>query len=398
MSESPLQVVLLTTDFLPNIGGIAAHVAGLASGLSRSGHTVTVVVPQRVRGKWLAKERAERLDGYDVLRLDVPANRLLGRPFVPYVVKRLKKFIRSGVKVIHWHTYDYEILNKLPDVAKVFSNHTTYFIEFASDPDRIHRAKAIVRPADIVIAVSRQWAEATVATGFPAERIRLVSNGVDTIRFSPSVDGSAVRKRYGIGADECVILCPRRLVKKNGLIYWIQAIPLLLSRVRQKVRFMFVGDWQGKPEYSSREEVLAAIAALRLGDQIIFVGAVDNRDMHRYFAASDIVVIPSLVEATSIAGLEAMAAGRAILATNVGGLPEIITDGENGILVPPADAPALAEGAKKLVESPSRRVEMGKAGRVRAEREFDWVKIAARTTAVYREALDMRKSGLKPDA
>ncbi len=386
-----MRVILLTTDFLPNIGGIAAHVAGLAGGLARNGHVVTVVVPRRVQGKWVARERLERADGYDLIRLAVPGRRWFGKSYVPYVAARLNQFIRSGADVIHWHTYDYDILAQLPDAPKVFTNHTTYFIEFVSDLARMHRAKAIVNPADIVIAVSGQWADATVATGFPADRVRRISNGVDTDRFSPSADGTELRKRYGIGADECLILSPRRLVKKNGLIYWIQAIPLLLSGVSRKVRFMFVGDWQGKAEYSSREEVLAGIKVLDLGDQIIFVGAVDNREMHGYFAASDIVAIPSLVEATSIAGLEAMATGRPIIATTVGGLPEIITDGEHGLLVPPADTPSLAEAARRLVQSPELCARMGRAGRERAVREFDWRKIAERTVAVYREAIDMHR-------
>lgn len=392
VGEEALRVILLSTDYLPNIGGLAAHVAGLAGGLARTGHAVTVVVPRRVRGKWLPRKERERSQGFDVLRIGVPVRAWFCKPYARYVAAEMRALLDSGYQIMHWHTFDNEIVERLDGVPRVFTNHTSYFLEFVADPARIERARAIVTPADIVIAPSRERAEAAVKAGCPPDRARVIPSGVDTDRFTPSVDRSVVRSRYGIADEECLMLCPRRLIKVSGVMYWIRAIPLLIAATRARLRFMFVGDWQHNDEHSCREEALAAMKELGLDDRLIFTGAVPNAEMHFHFAASDVVVLPSLVEATSVAGLEAMASGRPILATNVGGLPDIIANGDNGLLVPPANSEALAEGAKKLAEWPELRARMGRVGRERAEREFDWRKIADRTVAVYREAIELRAS------
>lgn len=384
-----MRILMLSTDFLPNIGGITAHIVGLSAGLRNLGHKVTVVVPQRIRPWSLPWTREEHTQNCHVVRLGVPTLPKMTWVYPFYVANLLQRSIRSGYQVIHWHTFDSEITCRLKGVVKIFTNHTSYFLEYVSDPSTMSRARRLVKPADIVIAPSQELAQATITAGYAADRTRVIPNGVDTNRFSPNVDGLLVRRRYGIPLDECVILCPRRLEKKNGVIYWVRAIPLVLAQSKERVRFVFVGDYRDQNQYSAREEVLSAIAELDLGDQVIFTGAVPNREMPKYFAASDVVVLPSLVEATSIAGLEAMASGKPIVGTNVGGIPEIVNDGETGYLIPPADPPALAEAVQKLVTSPNLRESMGRAARKRAECEFAWSVIAKRTVTVYEEAMNL---------
>lgn len=378
---------MLTTDFLPNIGGIAAHVVGLSEGLSQLGHSVTVVVPQPARLKLTPRVCEEYVQNFRVIRLGVPTLPRLG--WLLYQRKAaawLQQTIRSGYDIVHWHTFDQAMIRRLRDVTRVFTNHTSQFLEYVANPVEMSRARKIVQPADWVIAPSRELAEATLTTGYPADRVCVIPNGVNIDIFSPNVDGQGIRHRHRIAPDECVVLCPRRLEKKNGVIYWVRAIPGLLSTHCERIRFLLVGDYQRNDQYSAREEVLSAIARLDLGDQFIFTGAVPNSEMPAYFAAADIVVIPSLMEATSIAGLEAMASGKPIVSTNVGGLPEIVLDGKTGYLVPPADSPALAGAMRKLIAAPSLRESMGQAARERVLREFDWRVIAERTAAVYRQA------------
>lgn len=387
-----MNILMLSTDFLPNIGGIAAHIVGLSSALKRLGHIVTVVVPRPTYPWLLPWTHKEHIQNFNVIRLGIPAIPRLGQLYYKfYIANWLQRFIRSEYDVVHWHTFEEDVVRRLKISAKVFTNHTSYFLECVANGERMQQTRRIVKPADMIIAPSRQLAQATVSAGYPDSLIRIISNGVDTEFFSNTINGQYIRQRYDIASDECVILCPRRLEKKNGVIYWVRAIPILLLSCKIRVRFLFVGDYQFDDEYSERQEVLSGIAELGLGNQIIFTGAVPNQEMPYYFAASDIVVIPSLMEATSIAGLEAMSSGKPIVGTTVGGIPEIVSDGETGYLVPSGDSAALAEAAGRLVESPHLREIMGKAARKKAVREFDWLSIAEKTVDVYKEAIRLHQ-------
>jgi len=224
--------------------------------------------------------------------------------------------------------------------------------------------------------------------GFSRGEVTVVSNGVDSTRFTPEVDCSAMRARFGIAEDDCVLLCPRRLEKKNGVIYWIRAIPTIVERVTgRKLRFVFAGDYPDDDAYSARAEVLEALAGLDLGEQIIFTGAIPPSEMPQMMAAADIAVLPSLMEATSIAGLEAMASGKPLIGTDVGGIPEILADGKTGLLVPPADPAALAEAAIDLILDAEKCSRLGVAARERVMAEFSWDVAAEPTLDVYKRLL-----------
>jgi glycosyltransferase involved in cell wall biosynthesis len=107
-------------------------------------------------------------------------------------------------------------------------------------------------------------------------------------------------------------------------------------------------------------------------------------------------VIPSLLEATSLSASEAMAAGKPVVCTNVGGLPFLIRDGQNGLLVPTRDACKLAQAIKGLLDSPDRRTQFGKNGRARVEAELDWRIIASRVKEIYGLAIESHLSTQRP--
>jgi glycosyltransferase involved in cell wall biosynthesis len=112
-----------------------------------------------------------------------------------------------------------------------------------------------------------------------------------------------------------------------------------------------------------------------------------NDDLPSYYADADVVAIPSLKEATSIAGLEAMASACATVATNVGGLPEILQDNITGLLVPPCDPKALASAIERLIKAPDLRRRLGQAARARVEKEFTWEHAARETVRAYERAI-----------
>ena len=127
-------------------------------------------------------------------------------------------------------------------------------------------------------------------------------------------------------------------------------------------------------------------AELGIAEQVRFLGSVPNADMPEIYSGADLAVLPSLMEATSIAGLEAMACGLSLVGTDVGGIPDLISDGVTGSLVPAARPDALGAAIRKLVETPERRRTFGAAARQKAVSEFSWHRIAERTHEILQEA------------
>jgi glycosyltransferase involved in cell wall biosynthesis len=176
-----------------------------------------------------------------------------------------------------------------------------------------------------------------------------IVNGIDTETFSPT------EPRFEKTGDEFTIVCPRRLVTKNGVEYLVRALPLI--RRELPVRAYLAGDGP------LRQELESLATELGVRESVEFMGSVENTAMPGLFSSADLVVIPSLVEATSIAALEAMSCGKAVAASRVGGLPEIIDD-TVGLLFESGSPEALAEA----VVGAARESDLEALGRAARER------------------------------
>jgi glycosyltransferase involved in cell wall biosynthesis len=393
-----MNICLLSSDFLPNVGGIAAHVFGLASGLSRLGHHVDVVVPGSARPFSKPLYKVEELSGFRVIRLSVPGLPRVTHHFFSWACAGLIRALRhkaGGYDVVHWHTpiSDGKIAARLTESRRIFTNHTSHFLEWELEGKNHSLARQVLAPAEAVICPSRELAQATLSAGFDRSQIWTIPNGVDINVFSPLNDGSRIRAKYGIGSEELVVLCPRRWEKKNGVTYWLRALPIVLEAVgpRLPVRFLLVGDYLKDDESSDRANILNTIADINLGNRLIITGNIPHYEMPEVFASANLVVLPSLMEATSVAGLEAMASGVPLIGTQVGGIPEIIVHGQTGLLVPPMSPEALAEAMVLLLRDPDRRRAMGQAAHQRVLDEFTWDIIAEKTIHVYRTVLSQPK-------
>lgn len=384
-----MRVELWSGDYLPNPGGIAAHVAGLARGLARAGANPVVVVPSRRRNPFAARLRFQP---------GVPPVVTAGIPRRPLessdtAYARFARRVRAHRElrlpdVLHWHTplLESELAGVVTARLKVFTNHTSQFLEWQNEGRDPLQARRSLAAAQVVICPSLELAQATVAAGFPEARVHVVPNGVDTESFAPDVDGRAIRGELGVTHDETLFLCPRRLERKNGVRHWLGAIPLLIASTSAPVRFLLVGDYMAQDQYSERTEVIQMLKGLSGRARVSWIGSVPPARMPGYMAAADAVVLPSLMEATSIAGLEAMASGKPLIGTDVGGLPELIEPGVSGLLVPPGDSEALAAAMRRLAEDAGLRAAMGARGRVRVLQDFSWDRIARRTMDIYRSA------------
>jgi glycosyltransferase involved in cell wall biosynthesis len=231
------------------------------------------------------------------------------------------------------------------------------------------------RAVDRVIAISGGVERALVAAGVDPARIRVVPSGVDVARFvAPPGARAALRAAWGAADGDVVALVVGVLEARKGHATLIDAAGRLGRDV--PLRLVFCGT-------GSQEAALRAEAAAR-GVGVGFLGFRD--DVAACLAAADVAVLPSLQEGLGVAALEAMAAGRPVVATRVGGLAEVVVDGETGRLVPAADPAALADALRTLAHDPAARARMGAAGTARVAASYSVAAMAEGTLACYRDA------------
>ena len=363
-----MRIGLITADFYPNVGGVAAHVVELGRALVELGHNVDVfTLPLGEE-----RERFSELHGMQVHRPPIPK----GKPFYSWLLASwLKKRLRMNpVDVMHVHGLRPLEATRGLTCPVVFTNHTSGFLKRIEKGEferkRLHNRLTHVSH---VLAPSDELVEATRRVGFTGP-VDFISNGVDTNRFSPGK--STHRLAWGISPAETVVLLARRLVEKNGVTVFAEAV----TKLRNKdARIVFAGDGD---ERSHVEAILRAGDSL---ERCVFLGNVPNTTMPDIYRASDISVLPSFMEATSITGLESMATGLPLVGTNVGGIPALINDEATGLIVEPHDADALANSIDRLIDDAALRQRLGQAARQRAVAEFSWEGIAKQTLQAYQQ-------------
>ena len=195
-----------------------------------------------------------------------------------------------------------------------------------------------------------------------------------------------LRAQLGIALDAPVILALGRLVYKKGFEYLVQAMPQIVAR-RSDVRVVIAGD-------GPLQEDLARMASdLGVREHLQLVGGVRWNDTGQYFNMCDICVVPSVRDAEgNVDGLpnvllEAMACGRPLVATRVAGIPEVVTHGQNGLLVEEKNPSQLADAVLQLLASPALLERYGAASRFKVETELTWSNIATRMVEVYGQAI-----------
>ena len=223
------------------------------------------------------------------------------------------------------------------------------------------------------------------------ERVRTVPNGIDLIEAAALAgppEGAILRRRLGIAPTELVMLSVGRLDANKGF----DLMPAALARARAGQpslgalgwRWVLVGDGP------RRARIEAEIHAHAIGSHVILAGRVDERELHAWYEAASIFVHPTRYEGSSLVTLEAMSHRKPVIATRAGGLPDKIRPGENGWLVEPDDAGALAAAMSEAAGRSARLPRMGAASREIVEREFAWPSVVRRQIDVYHDLLDRR--------
>ena len=228
-----------------------------------------------------------------------------------------------------------------------------------------------------IIAVSAACVGRLQAEGVPENMIRLVYNGIDPRPFLVA-DRQEARHQLDVLAARPVIATVARLTEVKGLPYALQAAAELWRR-GYEFTWLFAG--QGPLENELRQQAVQ----LGLADAVRFLGY--REDIPTILAAADIFVLPSIMEALGLSVLEAMASGLPVVASRVGGIPELIRDGQDGTLVTPAAPQELAKAIAFYLRQPAQAEAAGRQGRARVLERFTLEQMCRQTDAVYREVL-----------
>lgn len=350
-----------------------SHVAGLGEGLVGRGHAVDMLTSRSRPGLRARETRA----GVEVHRIWMPTRTPLGwAAHVAATMARHRRLARSA-DVFHAHTF----ACAPPAMASrrhyrrpfVLTLHTSHFLTRAQKPGWRRLLRRFIAAADYLLATSEEIRRVALDI-HPHPRSEVMTNAVDTARFRPR---QGERRREG----PMRIMVPRRLFPKNGVEYFVRAMPPILAEV--EVEASIIGDG---PERARLEKLARSLG---VADRIRFLGARANEEMPALLSEADIAVIPSLLEATSIAALEAMACGLPVAASSVGGLPEII-DENVGTLFPPADPEALAAGVVALLRRPDLS-DLGGEGRRRVVANWSLERLVDRHLTIYQMLLDESK-------
>lgn len=221
----------------------------------------------------------------------------------------------------------------------------------------------------------------------PDDKVRRIHNGVDLTRFVPQVPPDSLRATLGLGALDPVVVSVGRFVPFKGYDTLIEAAASV-RRTEPQLHWVLVGDGE------QRESLLEQCVSRGLSSHVHVVGWKD--DVRPWLALGDLFVLPSLAEHFGRVIVEAMAMGKPVVATDAGGVPEIVAHGETGLLVPPGDAGRLAEAVLHLLHHRAELTRCGIAGRRRAERHFSLTGHAEAVGALYEELIEA--SCAAPDA
>jgi glycosyltransferase involved in cell wall biosynthesis len=291
---------------------------------------------------------------------------------------RLRQLVKSGqYAVVHFHTSRAHALSPWLwglEVKRVVTRRMDYPVKKGLSTRFLYTGSV-----DAVVAISAGIRAALVAAEVPATCIRLIPSGVDTTRFTPDPAARRqIRQSHGLDAREPLVLATGALVERKGYQTLLQAAQHLKAQARQ-CRYLICGDGQ------LRSALQAQAGALGLERDVQFAGFCS--DVAPYLAAADLFVHVPLWEGLGVAVIEALAAGLPVVASRVGGIPELITDQETGLLVPPQDPPALAAALCRLLDDPLTARALGQTGQSRVRARFDMAVMTQANETLYYDLL-----------
>jgi glycosyltransferase involved in cell wall biosynthesis len=372
-------------------GGAQEHVSSLLSRVDRERYSVRVISLSDG-----SSVRRWRDMGFDV---DVPE-----ATDEPALVEAVAGMLKAWeTQVLHGHMYRAEVVGARAALRVSESGHPRPFVinHVHSSRVRSEADRALLRALrpgmDRLVAVSRSIVSKLAEERPGGPPVELIYNGVDLARYDHTEACCTLPEEYGFPADAPMVGCVARLEPEKGHPTLLEAWPLVLARV-PSARLLIVGEGSQEHALKARAEQLGLLGDACEADacvgtrharphaRIVFTGRRD--DIPSVTAALDVAVLPSYREAQGLVILEAMALRRPVVATRVGGIPEMVQDGVTGLLVPPHDPDALATAiVRLLVDHPAADM-MARAGYDLAHERFCLEGMVASVSRLYDEGAD----------
>jgi alpha-maltose-1-phosphate synthase len=378
-----LRVALLTREYPPEVyGGAGVHVEYLAAALSR-------VVDLTVHCQGADRPTAIAHRPWPQLSAANPALQTISAELTMAAAT-------GGAQLVHSHTWYAGLAGHLSSLLHGIPHVLT---AHSLEPLRPWKAEQLgggyaisswcertaIESAAAVIAVSAGMRSDILMTypRVPADRVHVIHNGIDAVQYAPD-RGRDVLDRYGIEPGRPSVAFVGRVTRQKGLQVLLRAA----ERLAPEAQLVLCAGQADTPELQATvSEMVDHLRATRSG-VVWLPGMLEKPEVIQILSNATVFACPSLYEPLGIVNLEAMACGTAVVASAVGGIPEVVADGTTGLLVPPDDERALADAINALIADPARSTELGARGRARAVAEFSWDSIAAQTAGLYASLLD----------
>ncbi len=373
-----IKVVNVISD--TNIGGAGKCILIFLKNFNRKKFSVTVALPKNS----LLKDEIEKLD-IRAVEIDGIGDKSLS---LKGTINLYKYFRKEQPDIIHTHaSMSAKLAGRMADsIPIVYTRHTVF-------PPRPYMTTLVGRKinrlinhsfSDQIIAVAEAAKKNLTDTGIADDKVLVIQNGVDYVKSLNDDQRLEIRKKYGIGEKDFVIAIAARLNIYKGHKYIIKAIKLALEK-ESNIKLLIAGI--GEEEISLKEQV----KELKIEDNVIFTGFID--DISGIMNLMDIGINASFdTEATSLALLEGMSLGKPAIVTITGGNPDVIADGENGLLVPVKDPEKLANAILKLARDRDLMDYMQKKSKEIFKKKFTSEIVTRKIETLYEELI-LRKRG-----
>jgi glycosyltransferase involved in cell wall biosynthesis len=358
---------ILILNAVKGWSGIGSHSLELALALRKQGHHPILSCSHEINVTYYAKK----------FNLPIRHLKLKNSMDVRWILKIIKVVLKEDIKVIvtnlgkeYWPAV---FVAKLLRLKIIVVRHQTNKLKKIT-------CWLLDKHVDRIVAVSHAVRDVLMASGISPGKIDVIHNAINLERFDPStVNRDEVREELRIKRNDIVIGTSGRLCREKGGLELIHAVHSLIKN-NSSVKLLFVGEGPYRVELEKEAK------ALSMNGNIIFTGF--RNDMKRMYAAMDIFVLPSTCkEAFGIAIIEAMAMIKPVIATAVGGIPEIITNGTNGILIPAGKHSVMAEAIDRLINDAEFSNRIALEGRKTVEHNFSDITLGNKFELVFNKAL-----------
>lgn len=402
-----MRICLVTREYpaLGSYGGIGTYTRNMAQGLAGRGHDVTVLARSAEAKSPFKEGDVTVVPVQCPERWRLPAgNGKLGMtmralPFIAHAARTFRRLHQAQrfdvVEVPEYEGWGLAVAHAspCPVVVRLHSHsglvrRLNQVLPNADSKTISELERRSVLRADAVLANSAALARAMASDfNYPLGLVDVLPLGIDTTRFTPG-DGGDVRARLGISPTAPIILYVGRLERRKGVETLVEAFARIRGLHPEAVLLMAGFSTGTGPNQAELLPHLTKVAAeLGCDQHVKFLGHVPYDELPQYYAACDVFAAPSLYEPFGMIYLEAMACGKPTIGCRSGGVPEIIRDGETGILVPPGEDVPLAAALDGLLSDPQRRARLGAAAREAVVAEFSLPVIAGRMEDHYRALL-----------